>query len=94
MAAWADHSLPPDDDADTLGFHHLVYDVELAVFGVEHWHVLPYAGGLFDQPETLINDMLRYIASRSRARDENEGRIYAPSDAYDDLDATIERFSL
>jgi hypothetical protein len=64
------------------------------VFGVEHWHVLPYAGGLFDQPENLINDMLRYIAHRSQVQDENDVRIYAPPNAYDDLDETIERFSL
>jgi hypothetical protein len=56
--------------------------VQLAVFGVEHWQVLPFAGGLFDQPETLLWDMIRYINIRNGVEDSDA--IFAPPDAYED----------
>lgn len=86
------HDTPPETDPD-IGFHHDVFDVELAVFGVEQWHVLPFAGGMFDQPETLLMDMIRYIGARARCREESDGLIPAPPDAYEDYE-DVESFSL
>lgn len=83
LAELADPSTPPQDD---FGFHHELDVIQLAVFGVENWHVLPYAGGLFDQPEALIWDMVRYINLRDTVRSPDNPTIYASPDAYEDQD--------
>lgn len=92
MAELADTTAPPQDD---FGFHHELDVVQLAVFGVESWQVLPYAGGLFDQPETLIWDMVRYINLRDAVRSPDNPTIYAPPDAYEDQpEGEAQRMSL
>lgn len=91
LADIADTTAPPQED---FGFHHALPDVQLAVFGVENWHVLPYAGGLFDQPETLIWDMVRYINLRDEVRNPNNPAIYAPPDAYEEQQSEVRKMSL
>jgi hypothetical protein len=73
--------LPPEL-TDTFGLHWGKEDVQLAVYGVEEWHVLPFAGGLFDQPESLIFDMIRYSNKRREVLDDDT--IHAPPDAYEE----------
>lgn len=73
---------------DDFGFHHELQDVQLAVFGVENWHVLPFPGGLFEQPETLIWDMVRYINLRDAVRDPNNPVIYATPDVHQEQPPT------
>lgn len=91
LADMASTPAPPRDD---FGFHHALADVQLAVFGVENWHVLPYTGGLFDQPEALIWDMVRYINLRDDVRNPDNPTIYAPLDAYEDQTDDAKRMSL
>lgn len=91
-AAWINHDTSPETESD-IGFHHDLFDVELAVFGVEQWHIPPFPGGLFDQPESLLMDMIRYIGARARVREESAGLVTAPPDAYEDYEDT-ESFSL
>jgi len=88
LASIADITPPRHDD---FGFHHELQDVQLAVFGVEQWHVLPYPGGLFEQPETLIWDMVRYINLRDAVRDPDNPTIYAPPDAYQEQQSTVKK---
>lgn len=45
-------------------------DVKLAVWGFEQGF-LPYAGGLFDQPKTLLYDMIEWLNARESIRKEN-----------------------
>jgi hypothetical protein len=91
LADLADTTPPPHDD---FGFHHDLASVQMAVFGAEHWHVLPYPGGLFDQPETLLWDMIRYINLRDEVRNPDNPVIYAPPDAYEDQETEIKRTTL
>jgi hypothetical protein len=72
----------PPECTDTFGLHWSKEDVQLAVYGVEEWHVLPFAGGLFDQPESLLYDMIRY--SNKRREVLGDGTIHAPPDAYEE----------
>lgn len=81
LAELADSFAPSHDD---FGFHHALADIQLAVFGVENWRVLPYAGGLFDQPEALIWDMVRYINLRDEVQNPDNPTVYAPEDAYEE----------
>jgi hypothetical protein len=91
LAALADRAPSPDDD---FGFHHALPDIQLAVFGVENWHVLPYTGGLFDQPEALIWDMVRYINLRDGVQDPDNPLVYAPPDAYEEQESTVKKMEL
>ena len=81
LAELADTSPPSRDD---FGFHHPLPDIQLAVFGAENWHVLPFAGGLFDQPESLIWDMVRYVNLRDEVRNPANPTIYADPDVYEE----------
>lgn len=81
LAQLADTTPSPHDD---FGFHHDLADVQLAVFGAEMWHVLPYPGGLFDQPESLLWDMVRYMNIRDEVRNPDNPTVYAPEDAYEE----------
>lgn len=85
LAEIADTSPPSRDD---FGFHYDLPDIQLAVFGVENWHVLPFEGGLFDQPESLIWDMIRYINLRDEVRSPDNPVIYAAPDAYEEQPET------
>lgn len=80
LAELADTAPPSQED---FGFHHPLSDIQLAVFGVENWHVLPFHGGLFDQPESLVWDMVRYINLRDTVRNPDNPVIYARPDAYE-----------
>jgi hypothetical protein len=85
----------PPPDATGLGFHHDTFLVELAVFGVEAWHVLPFAGGLFDQPESLIFDMVRWQNENRRVNDPDNPTLYTDPDAYEEQpDTEVKRLSL
>lgn len=89
----AGHAPPPDPEA--LGFHHDDFCVELAVFGVEIWHVLPFAGGLFDQPESLIFDMVRWQNEHRRVTDPDNPVWYTDPEAYEEQPETeAKRLSL
>lgn len=90
---WLKDRTPPETNPD-IGFHNELFDVELAVFGIEVWGVLPFAGGLFDQPEALLQDMLRYIGQRAAVQAEAEGLVVAPDDAYEDLDPEFPKVAL
>jgi phage terminase large subunit-like protein len=81
-AEMANAEPPPPELTDSFGLHWSKEDVQLAVYGVEEWHVLPFAGGLFDQPESLLFDMIRYRNKRREVLD--DGTIHAPPNAYED----------
>ncbi len=58
-----DYEPPPLGD---YGFYHDVGDVELWAHYLTQYGVLPYSGGLLDQPDAILEDIGRYLGIRAR----------------------------
>lgn len=86
---------PPHDETtdDPFGLHWDIESVKLAVIGID-WGFLPFPGGFFDQPESLIYDVLRYKNKQAEIRD--DGQVHAPPDMEQDqpITETVKRITL
>lgn len=51
-----------------FGFFNQLNDVELWVFYLENYQLLPFKGAVMDQPNDVLHDIHQYIAIRERLR--------------------------
>lgn len=73
LAASKTYRPPPYDD-ETFSLQWALEDVRLAVWGFEQGF-LPFAGGLFDQPKSLLDDMVAWMNARESVK--KEGGVYS-----------------
>jgi hypothetical protein len=51
-----------------FGFFNRLDDIELWVFYLENYQLLPFAGAVMDQPSDVLHDIHQYIGIRERLR--------------------------
>lgn len=56
-----------------FGFYNDVVDIELWVFYLENYQILPFSGALTDQPEDVLIDMHQFISIREYLKHQYKG---------------------